>query len=134
MNPGQILNEVVFKAVRSSGAGGQHVNKVSTKVILIFDLLESRALSDNEKERLLQNLGSRLTKNNTLIVQAADTRSQTKNREIAQKRLLELLQSKLEIPLKRKKSKTPRKSKERRLQSKQRQAEKKLRRKKPGLD
>ncbi|MEN8789929.1 MAG: alternative ribosome rescue aminoacyl-tRNA hydrolase ArfB [Flavobacteriaceae bacterium] len=134
MNPGQILNEVVFKAVRSSGAGGQHVNKVSTKVILIFDLLGSKALSAEEKERLLQSLGSRLTKNKTLIVQAADTRSQTKNREIAQQRLIDLLQRKLEIPLKRKKSKPPRKSKEHRLKSKQRQAEKKLRRKKPGLD
>jgi ribosome-associated protein len=134
LEPAQILNEVLFKAVRSSGAGGQHVNKVSTKVILIFDLMESRGLTGKEKELLFRNLGSRLTKNNSLIVQAADTRSQTKNREIAQQRLIDLLQRKLEIPLVRKKSRPPGKSKERRLKSKQRQAEKKLRRKKPGLD
>ncbi len=134
MNTEQILNEVLFKAVRSSGAGGQHVNKVSTKVILIYDVLASRAISEEEKERLIQRLGSRLTKDKTLIVQAADTRSQTKNREIAQNRLLELLQRKLEIPLVRKKSRPPKKSKENRLKWKHRQAEKKIRRKKPGLD
>ncbi|MGB5238882.1 MAG: alternative ribosome rescue aminoacyl-tRNA hydrolase ArfB [Flavobacteriaceae bacterium] len=134
MNTGQILNEIQFKAVRSGGAGGQHVNKVSTKVILMFDLMGSRAFSNEEKERLLQRLGSRLTKNKLLIVQAADTRSQIKNREIAQQRLLELLERKLEVVAKRKKSKPPKKSKEKRLKLKQRQAEKKIRRKKPGLD
>ena len=134
MNLAQILNDIQFKAVRSSGAGGQHVNKVSTKVILIFDLMGSRALSAEEKQLLVQRLGSRLTKNNMLIVQSADTRSQNKNREIAQQRLLELLERNLEIPPVRKKSKPPRQSKEKRLKLKQQKSEKKSRRKKPGLE
>lgn len=134
MKTEQILKEVSFKAVRSGGSGGQHVNKVSTKVILVFDLVGSTALSKEEKDHLLRALAHRLTRNNTLIVQAADTRSQTKNREIAQQRLLDLLSSNLQITKERKQTKPTKTSKEKRLKSKRQLSAKKTSRKKPDLD
>lgn len=134
MKTEQILKEVSFKAVRSGGSGGQHVNKVSTKVILVFDLVGSTALSKEEKDHLLRALAHRLTRNNTLIVQAADTRSQTKNREIAQQRLLDMLSSNLQITKERKPTKPTKTSKEKRLKSKRQLSAKKTSRKKPDLD
>ena len=66
MNKEKILLELDFKAVRSSGSGGQNVNKVSSKVVLTFDLENSSSLSDEEKEMLKQKLSSKLTQNNVL--------------------------------------------------------------------
>ena len=132
MNADQILNETKFKAVRSSGAGGQHVNKVATKVILIFNLRNSVAFTPEEKERLYKKLGNKLSRDHTLIVQADDSRSQVKNREIAGQKLLKLLSNSLETPKRRKKTKPSKSSKERRLKEKMKQSEKKAGRKKPG--
>ena len=134
MDSAQILKEVDFKAVRSSGAGGQHVNKVSTKVILIFDLEKSEALSDQEKEQLRQSLRSSLTKENLLIIQAAETRSQFKNRKTAEDRLLKLLNEGLVKKPKRKKTKPGKLAKEKRLKSKRLLSQKKQSRKKPETD
>ena len=134
MNAEQILKEVVFKAVRSSGAGGQHVNKVATKVILLFDIEGSEGLSPEEKDQLYKALGSRLSKNNILIVQAANTRSQIKNREIAQEKLIDLLSNSLQLPKPRKKTKPTRASKEKRLKSKHIKSVRKRDRKRPDLD
>ena len=134
MNTDQLFREVSFKAVRSSGAGGQHVNKVSTKVILVFDLDKSIAFTEEEKNRLYHTLRQRLTKDNLLVVQAGDTRSQVKNREIAQQRLLALLSTGLETKKERKKTRPTKKSVEKRLKSKRKVAEKKSGRKKPDLD
>lgn len=131
MNEDQILKEVHFKAVRSSGAGGQHVNKVATKVILIFDLPSSEAFTVEEKIRLQANLKSRLNKKQELIVQSADSRSQIKNRETAGKRLLRILEEGLKEQKVRKKTKPSPASKEKRLKAKRMQAEKKTSRKKP---
>ena len=134
MNTDQLFREVSFKAVRSSGAGGQHVNKVSTKVILVFDLDKSIAFTEEEKNRLYHTLRQRLTKDNLLVIQAGDTRSQVKNREIAQQRLLNLLTTGLETPKERKKTRPTKKSVEKRLKTKRKVAEKKSGRKKPDLD
>ena len=134
MNTDQLFREVSFKAVRSSGAGGQHVNKVSTKVILVFDLDRSIAFTEEEKNRLYHTLRQRLTKDNLLVIQAGDTRSQVKNREIAQQRLLNLLTTGLEKPKERKKTRPTKKSIEKRLKTKRKVAEKKSGRKKPDLD
>ncbi len=134
MNTDQLFREVSFKAVRSSGAGGQHVNKVSTKVILVFDLDRSIAFTEEEKNRLYHTLRQRLTKDNLLVIQAGDTRSQVNNREIAQQRLLNLLTTGLEKPKERKKTRPTKKSIEKRLKTKRKVAEKKSGRKKPDLD
>ena len=134
MDSDQILQEVVFKAVRSGGAGGQHVNKVSTKVILIFDLENSKALSDDEKELLRHQLSSSLTKENLLIIQAAETRSQFKNRRTAEQRLIKVLSDGLVRKAKRKKTKPTRVAKEKRLKSKRLLSQKKQSRKKPGIE
>ena len=75
-----INHELVFKAVRSSGPGGQHVNKVSSKVQLTFDILNSKGLSTEEKERLLKKLNNQLSKSGILLMSADESRSQLKNR------------------------------------------------------
>ena len=105
MNSEVLLKEVVFKAVPSQGAGGQHVNRVSTKVLLIFDLKNSRDLTEEEKARLRDKIKNRLTKEELLIVQASDTRSQKKNRVIATEKLLELVRDGLKTKTVRKKTK-----------------------------
>jgi ribosome-associated protein len=129
-----ITQELQFKAVRSSGAGGQHVNKVSTKIELTFDVSGSNALSDSEKERLLSKLENRLTKENVLLMQCDESRSQHKNKELVIKRFLETLKNALRVPKKRKKTKPSRSSVEKRLKSKKKSSEKKANRTKPNLD
>ena len=79
MDKERIIQELDFKAVRSSGAGGQHVNKVSSKVELYFNVTASNALSENEKERIYSKIGNRLTKDNMLILYSDESRSQHKN-------------------------------------------------------
>ncbi len=134
MNATQIVQELQFKAVRSSGAGGQHVNKVSTKIELTYDLQNSTAITENEKERLLLKLSNRLTKENVLLLQCDDSRSQHKNKELVIKRFLELIKSALVVPKKRKKTKPSRSAIEKRLKSKKKSALKKVNRKRPSLE
>ncbi|WBU90521.1 alternative ribosome rescue aminoacyl-tRNA hydrolase ArfB [Cellulophaga omnivescoria] len=134
MDTAQIVQELQFKAVRSSGAGGQHVNKVSTKIELTYDLQNSTAVTDKEKERLLLKLSNRLTKENVLLLQCDDSRSQHKNKELAIKRFLELVKSALIVPKKRKKTKPSRSAIEKRLNTKKKSALKKANRKRPSLD
>lgn len=134
MNNAALVKELKFKAVRSSGAGGQHVNKVSTKIELFFDLNASKTISDKEKERLLLKLGHRLTKENILQLQCDESRSQHKNKELAIKRFLEMIQTALKIPKKRRKTKPSKSSIEKRLKSKKKAALKKVNRTKPKFD
>ncbi|MFD2587500.1 alternative ribosome rescue aminoacyl-tRNA hydrolase ArfB [Croceitalea marina] len=129
-----ILKELKFKAIRSSGAGGQHVNKVSSKVELSFAILDSEGLSNSEKERLLLKLNTRLTKENLLILQCDEAKSQHKNKDHVVKRFLDVLKKALHIPKKRKPTKPSKSSVEKRLKSKKAAASKKLNRKKPNLD
>lgn len=131
MDKDQVVKELEFKAVRSGGAGGQHVNKVSTNVILIFNIAHSTALSEEEKELLLYRLKNRLNRKQELIVRASDSRSQSKNREIAAKKLLAILDEGLKKQKLRKKTRPSHGSKEKRLKEKRIQAEKKSARKKP---
>ncbi len=89
MDTKKIIKECLFKAVRSSGAGGQHVNKVSSKVELNFNVIDSEGITGNDKNILKQKL--KLTKEGFLILQCSETRSQHKNKEIVTKRFLTLL-------------------------------------------
>ena len=134
MNREGIIQELKFKAVRSSGAGGQHVNKVSSKVELTFDLENSMALTDLEKNRLLKKLSSKLSKENILFMQCEETRSQHKNKELVIKKFLETLEANLVVPKRRRKTKPTRSAIEKRLKSKKKAALKKLNRGKPRLD
>ena len=134
MNKENILKEIHFKATRSSGAGGQHVNKVSSKVEVTFDLENSKSLSENEKQLLTQKLAARLTKENHLILSCEETRSQHRNKEIAIQKFLRLITESLIRPKKRRPTKPSRASVRRRSETKQRTSVKKTLRKKPELD
>ena len=134
MNKEGIIQELKFKAVRSSGAGGQNVNKVSSKVELTFDLENSNALTELEKNRLLKKLSTKLSKENLLLMQCEETRSQHKNKELVIQKFLETIQLNLVVPKRRKKTKPPRSAIEKRLKSKKRAALKKVNRGKPRLD
>lgn len=134
MNCSTIIQECTFKAVRSSGAGGQHVNKVSSKIELTFPLLISEGLSESEKALLHQKLNSKLTKDGVLLLQCSESRSQHKNKELVIKRLLSLLKTCLIVPKKRVKTKIPKSVIRKRLKSKKFNSEKKNSRKKPSLD
>ena len=107
MDKDKIISELSFKAVRSSGAGGQNVNKVSSKVVLTFDLNNSQSLSEEEKERSQKKLKSKLTLDGILILNCDEDRSQLKNKEIVIKRFLELIEKSLVIPKERKATKIP---------------------------
>lgn len=129
----KIISELSFKAVRSSGAGGQNVNKVSSKVVLTFDLLNSQSLSDEEKELSQKKLKSKLTSEGILILNCDEDRSQLKNKEIVTKRFLEIIQKSLLVPKVRKATKVPKSVIEKRLKNKSTNSEIKQNRKKPEL-
>ena len=134
MNKETIFRELQFKAVRSSGAGGQHVNKVSSKIELSFNIVQSESLSEREKILLLKNLASRLTKDGVLHLSSSESRSQHTNKEKVIKRFFQLLQKGLAIPKKRKPAQISRTQKQKRLNQKKRQSEKKGLRKKPNIE
>ncbi len=134
MDAQTILHECQFKAVRSSGSGGQHVNKVSSKVELQFNVAQSEGLSEREKIRIQQKLASKLTQEHVLILQAGDTRSQHRNKQLVISRFLTLLKDALKVQKKRKPTKPTRASVTKRLETKQKNAVKKQLRKKPKLD
>lgn len=134
MNREQLLTELTFKAVRSSGAGGQNVNKVSSKVVLTFNILKSQGLSEEEKTLLATNLNSRLTSENVLILNCDEDRSQLKNKEIVIKRFFELLKKGLFTPKERKATKIPKAAIRKRIKDKKSLGEIKKSRRKPDLD
>jgi len=127
----KIISELQYKAVRSSGAGGQNVNKVSSKVVLSFDLKNSQALSEEEKALLETNLSSRLTTDAVLILNCDEDRSQLKNKEIVTKRFLELIKKALIIPKIRKATKVPKSVIKKRIKDKKNVSEIKKTRRKP---
>ncbi len=129
-----LRKELSFKAIRSSGSGGQHVNKVASKVELTFDLDDSEVLTIEEKELLHKNLASKLTKSHLLLLQCDESRSQHKNKEIVIKRFLDLITTGLIRPKKRKTTRPSKASIRKRLTSKKKLSEKKGSRKKPDIE
>lgn len=134
MNQETLLNELTFKATRSSGAGGQHVNKVSSRIELSFDLQNSQGLSEDEKARLQEKLASRLTKEGVLLLSCSESRSQHKNKSIVIERFLNLIKENLKVRKPRKKSKPSKGAIEKRLKSKKEKALKKANRKPPKIN
>ena len=133
MEKDKLISELQFKAVRSSGAGGQNVNKVSSKVVLSFDLKNANSLSIEEKLLLETNLSSRLTKDQILILNCDEDRSQLKNKEIVIKRFLTIIEQGLYIPKIRKATKIPKSVIRKRLKDKKNLSDIKKNRKKPEL-
>lgn len=133
MKVDKIISELTYKAVRSSGAGGQNVNKVSSKVVLSFDLKNSQALSEEQKELVENNLASRLTTDLVLILNCDEDRSQFRNKEIVTKRFLELLKKALFIPKERKPTRIPKSVIRKRIKDKKNISEIKKNRKRPDF-
>jgi len=129
----KIISELSFKAVRSSGAGGQNVNKVSSKVVLSFDLQHSQALTDEEKLLVETKLSSRLTSDFVLILNCDEDRSQFRNKEIVIKRFLELIKNALFVPKERKPTRIPKSVIRKRIKDKKTVSEVKKTRRKPDF-
>ncbi len=130
MNQDNLIKELNFTAVRSGGAGGQHVNKVSSKIVLRFNLQKSVVFTEDEKELLFKNLENKLNKESVFIVTCEESRSQHKNKEIAVRKFLEIIKSALKIKKPRKPTKPSKKANRKRLEKKAKHALKKQNRKK----
>ena len=110
--------EIHEEFIRSSGPGGQNVNKVATAVQLRFDVAESPSLPDDVRERLIRLAGRRITEGGVLIIDARRFRTQERNRQDAIERLVELIRKAAEKPKRRRKTRPTQASKRRRLETK----------------
>jgi ribosome-associated protein len=122
------LSEITLRVSRSSGPGGQHAQKSSTRVEALLDVEASSALTDAQKRRVVARAGS------PLRAVAQDERSQTRNRELAIERLVEKLREALAVPRRRRPTKPTKAARERRLELKRRRARTKALRKPPGAE
>jgi ribosome-associated protein len=118
-------SELDVRVSRASGAGGQHVNKTSSRVEIFWSVRDSRALTEDQRVYLLGRLASRLTTEGSIRIVASDMRSQSRNRDLAEERLAETVRRALLIPKKRRPTRPTRASKEARLEGKKRQSHKK---------
>jgi ribosome-associated protein len=134
LDPEKLTTELSLKAIRSSGSGGQNVNKVSTKIELQFDVTNSSELNENEKDLIKENLSTRLTKEDILILQCDESRSQLKNKQLIIKRFLDLIEESLVVQKERIPTKTPKSVVKKRLKRKRKISEKKASRKKPDIE
>lgn len=125
--------ELVFKHSRSSGPGGQNVNKVNTRVTVFFDVPNCRSLSESQKKRILKKLSSRADKNGVIRVASQRHRTQKANQNAAVQRLGELLKQALTTKPVRKKTKVPFSAIQRRLEAKKHRSQLKNQRSKKGV-
>lgn len=124
----EVRPELEFLTSRSSGAGGQNVNKVNSKVTLQWDVANSARLTPEQKVRILDKLQSRLSSTGILTIVSQESRSQLQNRDLVMVKLDELLRKAFATVKRRKKTKPTKASSQRRLESKKRASEKKQRR------
>lgn len=125
-------SELVVRATRSGGPGGQHVNTSSTRIEITWDVTRTRALTEDERARALARLGARVSDEGTVRVVASDSRSQRQNRERAETRLSDLIRRALAVPKARKRTRVPRGAVEARLEDKRRLRERKRERRWKG--
>jgi ribosome-associated protein len=126
------LSELEYRASRSSGPGGQHVNTSSSRIELWWDVAGSASLSDQQRSQLLQCLASRLDTSGRLRVVASSSRSQLRNREDATERFRSIVSAALVVRKKRKPTKPSRASKAARLEAKRRRSSTKRQRRGPS--
>ena len=124
--------ELKFEFARSSGPGGQNVNKVETKVRLLFDVAASPALSETQRARLMERLATRISKEGLLRVSSQRHRSREANRKATIERFVELVAAALESDEPRVPTRVPKRVKKRRLESKRQRSQKKALRARPG--
>ena len=117
--------ELEFRATRAGGPGGQHVNTSSTRIELLWNVRSTRALADEDRERVQQRLASRTDADGFIRVVSSESRSQLRNRESAEIRLAEMLRRALRTPRRRIPTRPSRASREARLQDKRKRSEKK---------
>lgn len=133
MQTDTLLSELRFRATRSGGPGGQHVNKVNSRVELYWPLNESQGVTDQEKRRIRKELAKRLNKEGVLVLWSEKTRSQRKNKELVTRKFLRLLEKAMRPTPKRIPTKTPRSAHKSRLDKKKRNALKKALRRPPSV-
>ena len=133
MDSEKLLKEISFKAVRSSGPGGQHVNKTASKAVISFSISTSQIFSPIEKQRLLEKLKPRISQDGILTITCIESRSQHRNKALAIERLFRLLEKSLLVAKSRKKSRPSRNAIEKRIVAKKKHALKKANRKPPSL-
>jgi ribosome-associated protein len=133
LNTEKILSELDYKAVRSSGAGGQNVNKVSSKVLLGFSVAASAALSDEEKLLVASRLANRINADGQLILHCDEDRSQLRNKDIVTKRFLQLMAAAIKPEVPRKATRVPRAVMQKRRDNKAHQSERKQSRRRPDF-
>lgn len=118
-------HELTFRASRAGGPGGQHVNTSSTRVEVLWNVAQSRAITDEQRERLLDKLATRLDAAGNVRVVGSAFRSQARNRDDAEARLASLVRRALIVPKARKKTRPSRTAVEKRLRTKKLESEKK---------
>lgn len=115
-------DELVFRASRSGGPGGQNVNKLNTRVTLFFDVAKCESFSESQRQRILKRLATRADKSGVIRVVSQKFRTQKANRRAAIERLQELLRGALKTKPARKKTKVPERARLRRLEEKKRRS------------
>jgi ribosome-associated protein len=126
--------ELSYRASRSGGPGGQHVNTSSTRVELVWDVGQSGVLTEEQRERLREKLATRISGEGLLAVSGSTSRSQHRNRQEVTERFAQLVREALEVPKPRRRTRPPRAAAEERLRVKKLRSEAKKRRRDPGFD